>query len=177
MQTLRIYLYHQILKLQFREGGLLTTEDRTVYAKPLTIYKGIDNPIKVVVKNQDQKTVDLTGLTVYVEMLTRPGGDYIGTFTAEATATDDRTKGRLTITVPASLINPIVAGWYHFLVKYVDGSGNNLPAYNDDNYGIAIPVYLHEGYRVEGNVYDREEDNNLGSIPELVNEVRDLGAL
>lgn len=148
-----------------------------MYAKPLTIYKGINNPIKVVVKNQDQKTVDLTGLTLYVEMVTRPGGDYVGSFTAEATATDDITKGRMTITVPASLINPIVAGWYHFLVKYVDGSGNNLPAYNDDNYSVAIPVYLNEGYRVEGNVYDREEDNNLGSVPELTHEIRDLGAL
>jgi hypothetical protein len=36
---------------------------------------------------------------------------------------------------------------------------------------------LQLGYRVAGGVYDLTEDLDLGSIPELVDEVRDLGGL
>ena len=39
----------------------IKTRNRVVYSRPITVYQGIDNPIQVVVKNQDQKNVNLTG--------------------------------------------------------------------------------------------------------------------
>jgi hypothetical protein len=62
------------------------------------------------------------------------------------------------------------------LVKYNNGT-DDVMAYADDNYSVAIPVELKLGYRVSGDEYELGENLDMGSVPELVDEIRDLGAL
>jgi hypothetical protein len=74
------------------------------------------------------------------------------------------------------VINPEPVGYYHLLVKYNAGA-DDIMAYSDDNYSVAIPVELKLGYRVSGDEYDLGENLDMGSVPERVDEIRDLGAL
>jgi hypothetical protein len=39
-----------------------------VYSRPIKVYQGIDNPVQVVVKNQDQKPVNLTGYSMQAQI-------------------------------------------------------------------------------------------------------------
>lgn len=173
MQTLRLYLYDQILTLQISPDQTLTLEDRTVYTRPIVLYKGINNKLKVLVKNADQKSVDITGLTFYAELVRTPQQDFVSSFTISNITP---ASGVAELTIPASVINPEPVGFYHLLIKYDNGT-DDVMAYSDDNYSVAIPVHLKLGYRVSGDEYELGENLDLGSVPELVDEIRDLGEL
>ena len=171
MQTLRVYVYDQVLKLQINPDQTIVVEDREVYTKPLAIYQGIDNTVKLLVKNSDQKAVNITGKTFYAQLLTVPDNDHVASFTATVV---DAAKGIADITIPVAVTGVARLGYYHLAVRYTD-NGSVKPAYSDDNYGVLIPVHLQLGYRVPGAVYDLTDDLDLGSIPELVDEIRELG--
>jgi len=173
METIRIFVYDQILNLQIADDNTLNIEDRIVYTKPINLFKGIDNVIKVLIKNSDQKVVDITTLTFYAELVKSPQQDFVGSFTLVTTSA---LLGEAKLTIPAYILNPQEIGNYYILIKYSSG-GNDIPAFADDNYQIAIPSYLSLGYRVPGDVYDLSDNLDLGSIPELEDEIRDLGAL
>lgn len=173
MQTLRLYLYDQVLSLQISPDQTLTLEDRTVYTRPITLYKGIDNKLKVLVKNADQKPVNITGLTFYAELMRTPQQDFVESFTLVNVTP---VSGVAEVTIPASVLNPAPVGFYHLLIKYDNGT-DDVMAYSDDNYSVAIPVHLKLGYRVSGDEYELGENLDLGSVPELVDEIRDLGEL
>lgn len=173
MQTLRLYLYDQILALQISPDQTLILEDRTVYTRPITLYKGINNTLKVLVKNADQKPVNITGMTFYAELVRTPQQDFVSSFSITNVTP---ASGVAELAIPASVINPAPVGFYHLLIKYNNG-GDDIMAYSDDNYSVAIPVNLKLGYRVTGNEYELGENLDLGSVPELVDEIRDLGEL
>jgi hypothetical protein len=173
MQTLRLYLYDQILSLQISPDQTLILEDRTVFTKPIVIYKGINNRLKILVKNADQKAVNITGLTFYAELVRTPQRDFVSSFNITNVTP---ANGVAELEIPASVINPVPVGYYHLLVKYNNGT-DDVMAYADDNYSVAIPVELKLGYRVSGDEYDLGENLDMGSVPELVDEIRDLGAL
>jgi hypothetical protein len=171
MQTLRVYVYDQVLKLQINPDQTIVVEDREVYTKPLSIYQGINNTVKLLVKNSDQKAVNITGKTFYAQLLTVPDNDHVASFTAQVV---DAAKGVAEITIPVAVTGVARRGFYHLAVRYTENNSAK-PAYSDDNYSVLIPVHLQLGYRVPGEVYDLTEDLDLGSIPELVDEIRDLG--
>jgi hypothetical protein len=173
MQTLRVYLYDQILRLQIFPDQSIIVEDRNVYTRPLTIYQGINNTVKLLVRNSDQKAVDIIDKTFYAQLLTVPDNDHVASFTAQLV---DAAKGIAEVTIPVNVTSVLTTGYYHLALRYVEGD-ETKPVYTDDNYGVLIPVHVQLGYRVTGAVYDLTEDLDLGSIPELVDEIRDLGEL
>lgn len=172
MQSIFIYLYDQILKLQLTQDYELRVEDPIVYTQPLNIYKGINNPIKIQVRNSDQKPLNITGLTFYAEILRNPERDFVGSVTATVV---DAVKGIANIVIPAATLNPLAPGYYTLMVKCWNGTAYQI-GYVDDNYSVEIPMLLTTGYRVPGDVYELGEHLDLGSLPELVDEIRDLGA-
>jgi hypothetical protein len=68
MITVKTYLYPNLVEVQVFDPTIFTTRNRQVYSRPIKIYQGIDNPIQVVVLNQDQKKVDLTGYAVQADI-------------------------------------------------------------------------------------------------------------
>lgn len=171
MQTLRVYLYDQILRLQIFPDQTIILEDRDVYTRPLTLYQGINNTVKLLVRNSDQKPINITGKTFYAQLLTVPDNDHVASFTATII---DAVKGIAEVTIPVAITSVAALGYYHLALRYVE-SGDTNPVYIDDNYSVLVPVHLQLGYRVPGDVYDLTEDLDLGSIPELIDEIRNLG--
>ena len=68
MQTIEAFWYKNILELQVIDPAIFSTRNRIVYSRTIKIYQGIDNPIHIVTKNQDKKSVDLTGYDVQVDI-------------------------------------------------------------------------------------------------------------
>jgi hypothetical protein len=68
MQEITGYLYTNWIECQLNDDPTLTTRNRIVYARPIKIYKNIDNTLKFVFKNQDQKRIHINAytLTMYI---------------------------------------------------------------------------------------------------------------
>jgi hypothetical protein len=76
-------MYDNIVTVQLTGDPAIKTRMTTVYAKTVKIYRGIDNLIKFKVLNQDQKPVNLAGLTLTFTIL----DDVSGALWYQTTAT------------------------------------------------------------------------------------------
>ena len=90
MITVKAYLYPNTAEVQIFDPSIFTVRNRVVYSRPIKVYQGIDNPIQVILRNQDQKKVDLTGYVMMAEIQ-----DPLNRVTVEAYAVTfaDITKG------------------------------------------------------------------------------------
>lgn len=64
MQEITGYLYTNWVECQLDEDPYIKTRNRIVYARPIKLYKNIDNTLKFVFKNQDQKRININHLTM-----------------------------------------------------------------------------------------------------------------
>jgi len=115
MQKVQSYLYPNRVILLADLAGF-TVENRTVYARTIKIYQGIDNVIQFDIQNADQKHIDLTTLTNLKVNIMDAGGKALATspynmsLLTSATATGvtvNATSGKsttTTITIPTANI-------------------------------------------------------------------------
>jgi hypothetical protein len=144
MQTIEAFFYKNILEIQVIDPAIFSTRNRIVYSRTIKIYQGIDNPIHIVTKNQDQKAVDLTGYDVQVDIQDPENALTVETFTVNFIT---QTKGLGVFTIPKAVVNALDQRHYEFTVKLIDLTSNDeTPMYIDDNYGARLPVQVLSGY-------------------------------
>jgi hypothetical protein len=115
-----------------------------MYAKPVTIYKGIDNPIQVNVKNQDQKVVNMTGYSMQVEIQDPVNNVTVDSFSVTFA---NIVLGRGTFTIDKNTVNSLEQRLYKLTMKTIRADNNTeQPVYIDDNYGARLPVQVLSGY-------------------------------
>ena len=69
MYEIQSYLYDNIILVQILDQAtFLPPRNRTVFSQPVKVYQGIDNPLQIVVRNQQQKAVNLTGNTMQLDI-------------------------------------------------------------------------------------------------------------
>ena len=75
MYSTTVYLYQQIIRVLLIDtsGGYFTLRYNPVYAKQLTVNKGVDNVILFEFINQDQKPVNITGSSFIFRLLNQTG--------------------------------------------------------------------------------------------------------
>jgi hypothetical protein len=75
MYSTTVYLYQQITRVLLVDtaGGYFTKRYEPVYAKTLTVNKGVDNVLLFEFINQDQKPVNVTGSTFKFRLLNQTG--------------------------------------------------------------------------------------------------------
>lgn len=129
MQSISGYLYKQAIELVIMDSGP-HRENTLVYAKPLQIYKGIDNKIRLMIKNQDQKLQNLSNTTIVFNLISSENYELV--FERACTVTID--KGIATLTLDEAELNDVAAGIYNYSVKLVSGEGETKIVYADDNY-------------------------------------------
>ena len=105
-------------------------ENTLVYAKPLQIYKGIDNKIRLLIKNQDQKLQSLFDTTIVFNLTSSDNHELV--FKRACIVTVD--KGVATVTLDEVELNDVAAGIYNYSVKLISGEGEAKIVYADDNY-------------------------------------------
>lgn len=135
-----------------------------MYAKPIKIYQGIDNPIHVIAKNQEQKAADLTGYLMQVAIQ-----DPLNEVTVEIFPVSFTTvaQGLGVFTIPREIVNALDQRHYHLTARLINTDTNaENPLYIDDNYSVAVPLQVLSAYYSTDPV-----------TPSLAEGVVDLGSL
>jgi hypothetical protein len=144
MQTIDVFWYKNILEVQVQDPAIFTTRNRIVYSRPIKIYQGIDNPIHIVAKNQDQKSVDLTGYTMEIAIQ-----DLINELTVSVFAVSafTWTKGLGQFTIPVETVNALDQEFYWLTARLVNTATNMLqPLYIDDNHEVRLTLQVLPAY-------------------------------
>jgi hypothetical protein len=136
-----------------------------VYSRPITVYQGIDNPLQIVIKNQDQKAVDLTGYTVQIDI--QDPLNKLTAYTFPVTFTDI-TKGQGTVIFDKDSINSLDQRIYKLTMRTIsDDDLSEKPLYIDDNFNVPLDLQVREAYyaTTEGfNAYN-EGIFDSGNLP------------
>lgn len=144
MQTIKTYLYLNTIEVQFLDPSIFTVRNRVVYSQTIKIYQGIDNPLQIVVKNQDQKSVDTTGYLVQVDI---QDPESRGSVDSIAVTMVNPTKGQGTVIIPRDVVNSLDHQLYKLTVKLIKISTNaEQPLYIDDNYGACVDLQVLPGW-------------------------------
>ena len=144
MQTTKIYLYDNTVTVQIMDPTIFTTRNRPVYSRPIKVYQGIDNPIQVLVKNQDQKAVNLTGYAVQADIQDPTNQVTVNSY---AVTFANVQLGQGTFTIDKDTVSSLEQRFYKLTFKTIKTSDNTeKPAYVDDNYGAPLDLQVLPAY-------------------------------
>ena len=144
MQQIQSYLYPNVVVVQILDPTIFSPRNRNVYSRPITVYQGIDNPLQIVVRNQDQKPVNLTGYSLQIDIQ-----DPVNKLTAcsLAVAFTDITKGQGTVTIDTATVNSLDQRIYKLTMSVVnENDASERPLYIDDNFGVPLDLDVREAY-------------------------------
>lgn len=143
MITVKAYLVPNTVEVQVFDPSIFTTRNRQVYSRPIKVYQGIDNPVQVIVKNQDQKKVNLTGSTVTASIQDPTNQVNIKSYAVNFSANvgGNIQLGQGTFTFDANTINTLEQRFYKLTFSANTG-GNVKPIYIDDNYGVPLDLEI-----------------------------------
>ena len=127
---------------------IITTRNRVVYSRPIKVYQGIDNSIQLVVKNQDQKPVNLTGYTVQIDIQDPNNQLTAYSFSANANGTySNLTVGTTTILFTAAVVNSLDQRFYKLTTRIINNANSTeAPLYIDDNFGVPLDLEVLPAY-------------------------------
>lgn len=139
------YLYDNKIVVQVLDTtASLSTRNRVVYSITIKVYQGVDNPIRILVRNQDQKPVDLSGYDLELNVEDRQAQTTVDTLT---TTVVDATKGLFSVTFSKNFVNALELRYYQLTLKTIKQSDNTeRPIYIDDNYGVQLDLQVLPGY-------------------------------
>lgn len=141
---IQAYLYSNIIEAQIWDLSIFTPRNRPVYCRPLKIYQGIDNPMQVVIRNQDQKLANVTGYAVQIDIQDPLSK---GSVQSLAVTMTDLTKGLGTVTIPKDVVNVLEQRIYKLTIKLTDLATNaDRPLYVDDNFTAPIDIEVLPGW-------------------------------
>lgn len=159
MTTINTYLYPNSVVAEIWDTTIFTTRNRAVYARPVTVYQGINNPIQVVAKNQDQKPVNLTGYTMTAEIQ-----DPVSQATVQSLSVtwSNISLGRGNFTIGTELVNALDQRLYKLTFKTTYTSTNvDTPVYIDDNFGVPLDLVVKAAYYNEGPILANLEPTGI----------------
>ena len=154
MITVKAYLYPNTAEVQVFDPTIFTNRNRKMYSRPIKVYQGIDNPIQVIVMNQDQKNVNLTGYTVQASIQDPTNQVTIETY---AVTFANVAIGQGTFTLDKGTINTLENRFYKLTFKTIKTSDSTeQPVYIDDNYGVPLDLEVLPAYYAETSSEDTE---------------------
>lgn len=171
MQTVPVYLYHNMIICQMDDNsGPSHTRSIRVYANPIKVYKNVDNPIRLVFKNKDQKRIRITDYTfeLFVFGTNSPTAQQIlvsdteyDTISVENIdiavpviskplsilddGVSDALKGIAQVTLTAEDLSGLPADSYTYTVRATNINGETLPVYSDDNLNVSGTIAVATG--------------------------------
>lgn len=126
------------------DPGIYQLRKRTVYSRTIKIYKGVDNPIQIVVNNQDNKPVPLTNLSVRVDV--QDPLNEVSVYNTTVTITDSA-KGLGIFTLDRSMVEGLDQRRYKLTFKTTNLlNSSEQPMYSDDNYGVPVELEVLSAY-------------------------------
>jgi hypothetical protein len=149
MITVKAYLYPNTAEVQVFDTSIFTTRNRQVYSRPIKVYQGVDNPIQVIIRNQDQKRVDLTGSSVTASIQDPTNQLTVKSYPVlfGANVGGNIQLGQGTFTFDANTINGLEQRFYKLAFSTtVTSTDQTRPVYIDDNYGVPLDLEILPAY-------------------------------
>lgn len=141
---IQTYLYSQKAVVQILDPNIFATRNHNVYANPITAYQGIDNPVQVVVKNQDQKSIDLTGFDMTAEIQDPVNKVSVKSYAVTWT---DQVRGRGNFVLDQATIDQLEQRFYNLTFKVTSqADGTVRPAYLDDALSVPLDLKILPAY-------------------------------
>lgn len=131
------------------DPSIFTTRNRQVYSRPIKVYQGVDNPVQVIVRNQDQKSVNLTGSSVTASIQDPVNQVTVKSFPVlfGANVGGNIQLGQGTFTFDANTINGLEQRFYKLAFSTtVTSTDVTRPVYIDDNYGVPLDLEVLPAY-------------------------------
>ena len=138
MITVKAYLYPNTAEVQVFDPTIFTTRNRQVYSRPIKVYQGIDNPIQVIVMNQDQKKVNLTGSSMTAQIQDPTNQTTIHSYPITWA---NIMLGQGNFTLDRATIDSLENRFYK-LTFSANTAGTVTPVYIDDNYGVPLDLEI-----------------------------------
>ena len=115
-----------------------------MYSRPIKVYQGIDNPIQVLIKNQDQKAVNITGYAVQADIQDPTNKVTVNSY---AVTFSNVSLGQGTFTIDKDTVSSLEQRFYKLTFKTINLTTNTeKPAYVDDNYGAPLDLQVLPAY-------------------------------
>lgn len=149
MITVKAYLYPNTAEVQVFDPSIFTTRNRVVYSRPIKVYQGIDNPIQVIIRNQDQKSVDLSAYTVEAQIQDPTNQVTVNAYAVTFTQGNVQ-LGQGNFTLDNSTVSSLENRFYKLTFTLTKTSDNtSRPLYIDDNYGAPLDLEVLPAYYSE----------------------------
>jgi hypothetical protein len=119
-----------------------------VYSRPIKVYQGIDNPVQVIIRNQDQKTVDLTGYSVQAQIQDPVNQQTMFIYPVLfSTPGADITKGLGSFVLDNDDLSSLENRTYKLTFSTTNISLDaTQPLYIDDDYGAPLDLFVMPAY-------------------------------
>ena len=131
VQPIKGYLYRQVVTLIKNADLGIYKENQQVYAKPLQLYKGVDNKLQLVIRDSEQKPVNLTGCHVQFNLTDTTTSELVFSRNLQVIY---NLKGVASCTLENNLLIGISAGLYNYSVMVISAENEQQVVYGDDNY-------------------------------------------
>lgn len=136
MQQITSYLYDNTVLVQIDTDPEIKQRNRVVYTRPINVYKGVDNLIKIRFLNSDQKPVNVSAYSMTFNII----DDYVFSNAATVFSSNitvvNAANGLATVNVTKLDMVQLDREQYTYNIKMNNGSAN-IASYVDDNYGSA----------------------------------------
>lgn len=141
MQPIAGYLYRQDLTLVKNQELGTYKENQLVYAKPLQIYKGVDNKFQLIIRNSEQKAVQLLDSRVQFNLIDITTSELVF---SRWLIVEYNYKGVATTVLESRLLDDLIAGQYFYSVIVIDPENNTQIVFADDNYQAQGKARVHD---------------------------------
>jgi len=144
MITVKTYLYPNTAEVQVFDLAIFTTRNRQVYSRPIKVYQGIDNPIQVIVRNQDQKPIDLTGSSMLASIQDPTNQVTVNSYPV---IWANIHQGQGSFVLDQATIDSLEQRFYKLTFSTtVTETDTTTPVYIDDNYGVPLDLEVLPAY-------------------------------
>lgn len=144
MTIITTYLYPKIITVHFYDKTIYKVRYNKVYAESVVIHQGIDNPIQVRVKNQDQKPVNMTGRVIQVDIQNPESRLTEYSF---GMTFDNITKGYGKFIITREQADTLKLRTYKLSFRHIDlNSSDEQPLYVDHNFEVLIDLIVKPAY-------------------------------
>lgn len=132
MDIITTLIYDQEIEVNFTSPTTTKNRNEKVYAKPITAYRGIDNKIKLLIKNNDHKRVPIGDKSFTFNIIDK--ANRVSIISSKAIIID-ALNGVAEINITEGDMLDLDEQFYHWSIMVTDGEGNTRPGFIDDNYG------------------------------------------
>lgn len=111
-----------------------------MYDNTIKVYKNAATKISLEVRRLDRKLLYITKeYRFYLNIMTQDGEDFL---IRKEMNVDDYTNGRLSTTIEAIDLDPVMCARYNYSVSFIDENSNEIVLYTDNNSNASSQVIV-----------------------------------